>query len=296
MPAARPYDLTKIRHIARVDHPESISVGPAGEAYTTGTGGQVYRLDIQANSAEQVASTAPRRMLGQAVDADGNLYCADVGHCCSADLVSKVIRLTPDGKESIYATAPGGAGFLCANYPAFDRHGNMYLSDSGDWSEEINGHIYRIPPGGGESELWYPEPVYTPNAIALDAAEEFLYFVDSFGNGVGRIAIKEDGSAGALEYVVYLPKHVPDGIALDEEGNLWISCHRPDVIYTLDLSRRRLEVFAEDWRGEALRAPTDVAFAGPDRDVLLAASLGNCVVHRFDNVGVRGLRLNNPKL
>lgn len=296
MPAIKPYDLNKIRYFKWVDHPESISVGPEGEAYTTGTGFQVYRLDVKNHTSEQFASTSPRRMLGQAVDADGNLYCADIGHYSSPDIQSKVIRLTPDGKESVYATAPGGKGFLCANYPAFDRQGNMYLSDSGDWSEEINGHIYRIPPGGGEAQLWFPEPVYTPNAIALDAAEEFLYFVDSFGNGVARIAIKKDGSAGALAYVVYLPRHIPDGLALDEEGNVWISCHRPDVIYILDLKTRRLEVFAEDWRGEALRAPTDVAFAGPDRDVLLAASLGRHDVHRFDNVGVRGLRLNNPKL
>jgi hypothetical protein len=58
---------------------------------------------------------------------------------------------------------------------------------------------------------------------------------------------------------------------------------------------KRLELFAEDWKGEDLRGPTDVAFAGPNRDILLAASLDNLVVHRFNNIGVRGLRLNNPK-
>jgi hypothetical protein len=57
-----------------------------------------------------------------------------------------------------------------------------------------------------------------------------------------------------------------------------------------------LELFAEDWRGEALRGPTDVAFAGSGRDILLAASLDNLVVHRFDNVGVRGLPLHFPNL
>jgi gluconolactonase len=295
MPVIKPYQLDGIRYIRYIDHPESISVGPGGEAYTTGTGGQVYRLNLKNNTVEQFASTAPRRMLGQAVDADGNLYCADIGNYYSPNILGKVIRLTPEGTESVYATAPSGKGFLCANYPAFDRQGNLYLSDSGDWSENINGQIYRIPPGGGEARLWFPDPVYTPNAIALDEAEEFLYFVDSYGSGVARIAIMKDGSAGSLEYVAYIPHHVPDGIAFDEEGNLWISCHRPDVIYILNLKTRRLEVFAEDWRGEALRAPTDVAFAGSDREVLLAASLGNLVVHRFDSVGVRGLRLSNPK-
>ena len=43
-------------------------------------------------------------------------------------------------------------------------------------------------------------------------------------------------------------------------------------------------------------ATTDVAFAGPRREVLLAASLDNLVLHRFDGVGVRGLPLNHPRL
>ena len=62
------------------------------------------------------------------------------------------------------------------------------------------------------------------------------------------------------------------------------------------LPARRLELFCEDWQGEALRGPTDVAFAGPDRTIMLAASLDNLVVHRFDNTGVQGLRLNHPEI
>ena len=284
-----PYNLKDIVHIRGVDHPESISVGPQGEAYTTGTGGQVYRLNLETNTGEQFASTAPRRMLGQAVDADGNLYCADTA-------TGTVIRLTPDGHECTYATGPGGRSFLCTNYPAFDRQGNMYLSDSGDWSDQINGHLYKIAPGGGEARLWYPDAVDTPNAIALDAQEEFLYFVETFGSSIARIRINPDGSAGTFERLLYMPRHIPDGIAFDAEGRLWIACHRPDAIYVFDLKTRRWEPFAEDWRGEALRGPTDVAFAGPNRDILLAATLSNLVVHRFDNPGVRGLRLNHPKL
>ena len=88
---------------------------------------------------------------------------------------------------------------------------------------------------------------------------------------------------------------MPDGIAFDEEGRIWIACHRPDAIWVFDPRSRRLELLAEDWRGEALRGPTDVAFAGPDRDILLAASLDNLVVHRFDGLGVRGLKLNHPR-
>lgn len=281
------YDLNRIQHIRGVDHPESIGIGPAGEPYTTGTGCQVYRLELNDNSCEQFATTEAR-CLGSAVDAEGNLYLAHTA--------GDVLRVTPQGAISQYATGPGGESFACTNYPAFDRAGNLYVSDSGDWSETINGHICRIPPGGGAAEMWYPHPVDTPNAIALDADERFLYFVETFGSAIARIEIDDEGNAGQLERVVHMPKHIPDGIAFDDRGNLWIACHRPDAIYVFDLRSRKLQLFAEDWRGEQLRGPTDVAFAGPQRDVLLAASLDNLVVHRFDGVGVRGLPLNHPSL
>ena len=287
MSSITPYDLEQIAHIRGVDHPESIGIGPAGEAYTTGTGCQVYRLDLKDNSCEQFATTQAR-CLGSVVDADGNLYVAHTA--------GDVLRITPQGEMRQYATGPGGEAMQCTNYPAFDRQGNMYLSESGDWSGTINGHIRKVPPGGGIAELWYPDPVDTPNAIALDAGEQFLYFVETFGEAIARIAIGADGTAGAFERVVHMPKHIPDGIAFDESGRLWIACHRPDAIYVFDLETRRLELFAHDWKGENLRGPTDVAFAGPDRDILLAASLDNLVVHRFDNPGARGLKLNHPQL
>src|SRR2546428_3816584 len=117
MKSVQPYDLKKIIHIRGIDHPDKLSVGPKGEAYTTGTAGQVYRINLETNTARQFASTAPRRILGQAVDGSGNLYCADI-------VTGTVIRITTDGQESTYATGPGGQKFLCTNYPAFDRHGN----------------------------------------------------------------------------------------------------------------------------------------------------------------------------
>ena len=61
-------------------------------------------------------------------------------------------------------------------------------------------------------------------------------------------------------------------------------------------SRRHLHLFASDWKGEDLRGPTDIAFAGPDRDIMLAASLDNLCVHRLDNTGVVGLPLNYPRI
>ena len=285
-----PYDLEKIGHINGVDHNESISVGPRGEAYTTGfITCRVFRLNLANNNADAFATTQ-RRILGQVVDADGNLYGGQPDWPGSV-----ILKITPKGEQTVYCKGPAGRGFMSANTPVFDCAGNMYVSDTGSWSEKIDGHICRIRPGG-DAELWTSEPIDTPNGIAIDAEEEFIYYVETWGNSISRIPIRHDGSAGPPERILHMPRHVPDGIAFDEGGRVWIACHRPDKICVFDVITRRLEVFADDWQGEALRGPCHLAFAGPNRDILLASSLDKATVHRFDNPGVRGLKLNNPKL
>jgi len=133
-------------------------------------------------------------------------------------------------------------------------------------------------------------------ADCLYARSSALLTSEIARNSISRIPINKDGSSGEPERVLHMPRHVPDGGCFDEDGRLWIACHRPDKICVFDVTTRRLEVFAEDWQGEALRGPCHVAFAGPNRDILLASSLDKATVHRFDQPGVRGLRLNNPKL
>ena len=275
------FELERIKHIRGLDHPESIGVAPDGTLYTTGTGCQIYHVDPFSGDVRQVGRT-DGRVLGSAVDADGVVYLANT--------TGNVLRMTQDGVIDNYATAPGGGKFMCANYLAFDRQGNLYLSDSGTWAPEPDGILYRIPPGGGEATLWCQQRVNAPNAIALDAAEEYLYFVETFAGNISRVEICQDGSAGRIERVVELPRHVPDGIAFDFNGRLWIACHRPDSVYVYDLEKAALDLFCSDWAGHRLRGPTDIAFAGVDRNIMLAASLDNLVIHHFENAGVRGRR------
>jgi len=286
-----PYELRAIKHFKGVDHNESIAIGPNGEAYVTSFYTfKAFRLDLASNEAIPFADIG-RRTLGQVVDADNNLYCAE----CDGP-GSKITRVSQDGSKSVYCDTVQDGEFLSLNTPVFDRHGDMYVSDTGTWSEAIDGHIYKISAGGGVASRWTSHAIDTPNGIAIDAAEKYIYFVETWGHSISRIEIKPDGNAGACERILHMPKHVPDGIAFDDRGRLWIACHRPDSIYVYDLVAGRLELFAHDWQGEALRGPCHLAFAGVDRGILLASSLDRATVHRFDNPGARGLRLHNPSL
>ena len=77
--------------------------------------------------------------------------------------------------------------------------------------------------------------------------------------------IEADGSAGTPALVCELPRSVPDGVAFDTDGTLYVSCYRPDRIYRMRAGGEPA-VLADDWEGVVLNAPTNVAFVGAELD------------------------------
>jgi gluconolactonase len=108
------------------------------------------------------------------------------------------------------------------------------------------------------------------------------------------VTLGGDGSVGAAQTVVELPRNVPDGLAFDVEGNLYIACYTPDVIYRLTPDGD-LAVLAEDWESVTFATPTNIAFAGPDRRTLVVASLSRWHLTKGE-MPVAGARLQYPRV
>ena len=269
-----------------LDHPEGIAWGMDGYAYAGGEAGQVYRIDVDAREVFQLAHIPGGFILGMALDSDHNIYACDSGNHC-------VQRITKGGAFSTYTTGPSEEPLRFPNYPAFDSSGNLYVSDSGDWRGD-NGCVYKIAPGG-EGEVWGRTLKSFPNGMCIGPREEHLYVVMSLNPPrVVRVNINQDGSAGDVETVVELPQTVPDGIAFDSDGNLYISCYRPDRIYRFD-TEGTLDILADDFEGTLVAAPTNIAFSGRRLDTLLSASLGRWHISSY-NVGATGLPLHYPQI
>ena len=111
---------------------------------------------------------------------------------------------------------------------------------------------------------------------------------------VDRIQINTDGTAGDLNTVQEFPKTVPDGVAFDIEGNLYVSMYRPDVIYRRTPDGQ-VDVLAEDFEGTLIACPTNIAFCGRGRDILLSTNLGRWHITRYQT-RVAGAPLNYPNI
>ena len=265
-----------------LDHPEGIASGKDGEAYAGGEEGQVYKINTKERTFTQIASTGAF-VGGLAQDGNGNIYC-----CCGPD----VVKVTQNGDTSSYPNKKQSVLEL-ANYPVFDKNGNLYVSDSGGWKKD-NGKIIRISPNGN-LDIWSEAVASFPNGMALDPTGNFLYVIASLNPPrVEKIRINSDGTAGKSEKVIELPNTVPDGLAWDISGNLYISCYIPSKIYKLD-TQGNLEILVEDPEHTVLASPTNIAFCGEKRDILLSANLGRTHITEI-MTGVIGMKLEYPKI
>ncbi|HEY7814597.1 MAG TPA: SMP-30/gluconolactonase/LRE family protein, partial [Nakamurella sp.] len=244
-----------------LDHPEGVCWCPvAGKLYAGGEAGQLYRFDLDGGRPETVATVPGGFLLGMALDAGGNVYACDPNS-------GYVQRISPAGR-----IAPYGDRIGYPNYPVFDADGNLWVTDSGAW-DEVSGGLVRIAPGGATERI--AGPFRFANGLAVSG--EHVYMIESQMPGVVRLPLR----GGPAEAVVELPRTVPDGLAFDAEGGLWIGCYQPNRIYRLDAGGG-LEVVVDDWTGEYVMTPTNLAFAGSDLGELVLASLCGWAVKAID--------------
>lgn len=260
---------------AGLDHPEAVCWSPAEEClYAGGEAGQLYRFGLDGGPADVVAQAPGGFLVGLAVDGEGNVYACDVGNGC-------VQRIGRDGEIGRHGPEIG-----YPNYPVFSADGSLFVSDSGSWSGADGGIVRIAPDGSGEPVPM--APLRFANGLALRDGD--LYVVESAAATVLSVPF----AGGATTTVVRLDRTVPDGLAFDAEGGLWISCFQPNRIYRLDPDGT-LETVVDDWSGSHLMTPTNIAFAGPRLDVLAVASLGGTAVSALDP-GIAGRPLDYPTL
>lgn len=268
-----------------LDHPEGIAVHADGSVWAGGEAGQVYKISADGSQVDIVANTGGF-ILGIAFSPQcGWLAICDSAHKCvwKLDLA--------DYKLSVFAKGANDHVINIPNYPVFDKKGNLYVSESGAF-RKIIGKILKFD-ADGNGTTWHNGPFNFANGLAMGEDEKYLYVACSWLPGVERIKINADGSAGEREVYCTLPRTVPDGLAFDDLGNLYVSCYIPNAIYKI-APDRTASLFIEDWEAHTLSNPTNIAFGGPNFDQLFTANIGRWHINKID-AGIKGLPLVSHK-
>lgn len=221
-------EVMKSFNAANNEHPEGIAIDKTGNIYVSlglpgfagGNSGEIWRISPDGTEAVLLEFDVPPAA-GLAVDATGTLYYAHPAN----DSTTGVYRLNSDGSTD---RLRGSENMILPNGLAFDKQGNLYASDS------IQGSIWRIPDGGdSDADVWLQhewlegcgDSPMGANGVAY--WEGNLYVANTTKGLLVRIPFQTDGSSGEPEIAAGVDNCDPDelfgmdGIALDEQGNIY---------------------------------------------------------------------------
>jgi gluconolactonase len=267
---------------AGLDHPECVAFDRAGNLWAGGEAGQVYRID-PAGEVETVTTLGGFTGGVAFSPIDDAVYVCNTAH--------GIVRVEADGRHSVFAAGAADHKLICPNFLVFDRKGRLYVTDSGVWKKQ-NGCLLRFDPDGRGKMIGGPYGY--ANGLALSTDERTLFMAESNTDRVLRFDLTSDGELGQPEVYAEAVGRLPDGMSLDEAGNLYVACYASDEIWRISPSRQKT-LMAWDHFAILIGRPTNLAWGGENRDVLYVANLGRYTVTLAHLPAVRGQRLANQR-
>ena len=221
--------------------------------------------------------------LGLATDAEGNVYGA-----AQWDGFTGVYSF--DRKTGDAALIAGTDQMSFPNSIAFDKVGNMYITDSNstgiltsELPGDVRGAIWRVDPNGNAMK-WFESAqlggnggasLETPvGANGIAYRKGVLTVANAEGFSLWTVPIEGDGSAGNIDLLAGLGvtpdwpflsgplgeiPAIPDGIALDVHGATYVASVAQNAVFRVNTDGS-VDVLFHDPAGEVLNFPSSVAF------------------------------------
>ena len=234
---------------------------------------------------------------GPSFDRDGNLYCVDIPY-------GRIFKISPKGDWDLVAEYNGepnglkihkdGRIFIADHYHGimlldekrgvvepfiggtskdrfkgtndliFDKDGNLYFTDQGGTGlHDPTGRVYRYSNAGRLECLI--DTIPSPNGLVFNVRESELFVAVTRANCVWRIPLADNrGGISKVGLFVQLFSAGPDGLALDEKGNVAVT--HPGLGYVWLFSKRGVPLYqVQSCAGEST---TNLAYGGEDRKSL----------------------------
>ncbi|HXE63469.1 MAG TPA: SMP-30/gluconolactonase/LRE family protein [Bryobacteraceae bacterium] len=243
-------DRNALRYIGtELQRPECILAERDGSLWTADARGGVVRIrpdgtqeitrQRQSGHFQDAASEAERYLKGtlpngMAFARNGDFLIANFGTDC-LEVMSR------DGKSKILADSIDGHPIGKVNFVLRDSKDRLWVTVSTKIRNWM--HALRTDLKDGYIALWedgafriVADGFGFTNEIRFDAAEEYLYIVETTGGCITRMRVDDRGSLGNRE--CFGPSNLgkgawPDGIAFDVFGNLWGTMVYSDKLFVL---------------------------------------------------------------
>ena len=192
---------------------------------------------------------------GNAFDAQGRFYSCE-------SRTRRVVRMDKKGEMQVLADKWEGKRLNAPNDIVVRKDGHVYFTDpafgnQADTRELDFYGIYQITP---KAELrLIGKPAGRPNGIALSTNGRVLYVANSDEHNVRAYDVDRSGEVSNERVVISGVNGVPDGIRVDEKGNIYIAANGV-AIY--NAQGKRLETI------ELPETPANCAFGDADLETL----------------------------
>ena len=194
---------------------------------------------------------------GIAIHKDGSIFITDYRR--------GILRCDPKtGRVEDFLTHNQSEGFKGVNDLTFARNGDLYFTDQGQTGiHDPTGRVYRYGTDGHLDCLISNGP--SPNGIVLDPQDKVMYVAMTRANCMWHCPLKGSGISKAGVFAVLPGIHGPDGLAMDEAGNLSAAHARPGIVWLFSPMGEPLARVQSRKSGNRM---TNMAYGGADRKTL----------------------------
>lgn len=217
----------------------------------------------------RIAPDGTKSLWAETGGPSGHKILPDGTHLVCDNTRRDVLRLDAQGKilGSAIVTQEGKP-LKSPNDLAIDPAGGFYFTDSGGTHGEAPGSIHYVD-GSGKSQL-AARGLHYPNGIVLRPDGKTLLVSESPLNRILSYEVIAPGKLGPMQVFATLPAkqrdqidNRPDGLCLDQHGNLFIAHYGMRMVAVLSRKGRLIRQFPA-----GVLTPSDLAFGGPKMDQL----------------------------
>lgn len=266
---------------ARLARPECVLATSAGDLFAADRRGGVSHILPDGTQRLYVGGTldlpGPLHPNGIALERDGSFTVAHLG-----ENEGGVYRLTRNGTLTPILQRLDGEDLTAVNFVLRDHQDRLWVTISTRQRPRMkafsphvaDGYIVLIDARGARIVA---DGFGFTNEVRVDPAGTTLHVVETYARKLTRFAIGPDGSLSQRTTVTeFGPGEFPDGLALDAEGGVWVTC----------LVTNRLVRVMPDGRRETVLEDGDPAYA---EEVEAAYRAGQMQKAHIDKVRSRKL-------